>query len=102
MTKEGNGKPIAFKIDMSDLVTQEINQLKKEAQVKGIAQEVQKALRVILSRLRTNPLEFGELIRSFGHLKLIVHVAAVPPLFVRFAIHAEAQFVIILKIQFLS
>jgi hypothetical protein len=30
MTKEGNGKPVTFKIGLSDLVTQEINQLKKE------------------------------------------------------------------------
>jgi hypothetical protein len=102
MTMEGNGTPVTFKISISGVISQEINQIKKEAQDKGLAQEVQNALQVILARLRTNPLEFGEVIRRFDHLNLIVHVAASPPLFVRFAIHEEAKFVIIMKIQFLS
>ena len=97
MSGEQNGKPVRYRIDMSGLVAAELNDLKVQADAVS-DQTIKRALTIIVGRLQADPVNLGELIGEYKVLKLKLHAAVVPPLFVRFAINAEAKIVIIMKI----
>ncbi len=101
MNSEKNGKPIKYRLDMSGVIAESIKQLKKDGDLEP-NQDVRQSLWKIMKRLQSDPLNFGELIGIYHKLNLIMHVAVVPPLLVRFAIHQEAKIVIIMKISRLS
>jgi hypothetical protein len=97
MTGE-NGQPSSFKFDMSEAVALEIKSLIKQANLQGLGPQVVRALRIIIGRIRNDPLQFGELFGRHQSLNLLVHVAVVHPLVVYFAIHPEKRFVLIQRI----
>jgi hypothetical protein len=83
---DGNGAT-GYQVTYSGLVQQEVMQLRAGL---GGAEEVRRfdaALRVIHSRLRTDPTVFGEHQYSLSHLQATVREAAVRPLVVSFAVH---------------
>ena len=98
MSHEGNGQPIPYRIDISEQTAGEIKQLKRSAAKQGLSKAFTAAYKSIIQRLKTNPSDFGELIRIFPHLQLVEHVATVPPLTVRFSYHEENRIVIIMKV----
>jgi hypothetical protein len=102
MTSQGNGKLVRFKISNSGVLAEQLKRLEADAQLAGVMKDVKPALVVIKKRLQEDPLGFGELVGSFKKLDLIVHVAIVRPLLVRFAIHQVARFVVVMKVAYLS
>src|SRR5712692_1861449 len=55
------------------------------------------ALRMIRMRLRTDPLDFGEHKYPLPHLQLKVRTASVRPVFVKYAVHDERRWVLVLE-----
>jgi hypothetical protein len=92
----------AFRLDMSGMIAEEIKQLIQAASAKGLREEAEQSLTIIDRRLRTGPLDFGELVRQSKFSNLLVHVASVYPVSIRFAIHEEKRVVILLKVQLVS
>ena len=93
-----SASPKPFRVSISGKVAAEIAALGKQAMQDGWFGEFQTALLEIERRLRTDPLAFGEQISDLAALKLIVHVRLVPPLVVRFAIHQEKRFVVVMSL----
>src|SRR5438046_923282 len=102
MTGEDNGKPVIYKLDISGAVAQEIKKLIRQAYQRGSGPKVARAWRIIIDRLRNDPLQFGELIRHHPFLNLLVHVAVVQPMAVTFGIHVEKKLVIIQRVILLK
>jgi hypothetical protein len=59
-------------------------------------------MRIILDRVRDDPLGFGELFRHHKFLNLLIHVAVVHPVAVYFAIQLEKKLVIIQRVFLLD
>jgi hypothetical protein len=60
------------------------------------------ALRVIQARLRTDPEVFGEHKYPLPHLQLKVRTASVRPVFVRYGVHDERPWVLVLEFKLLG
>jgi hypothetical protein len=60
------------------------------------------ALRVIKGRLRTDPEVFGEYKYPLPHLQLKVRTASVRPVFVKYAVHDERRWVLVLEFKVLE
>ena len=99
MTHEGNGQPIQYRIDFSEQITQEIQDVQTQAITKGFGNEASAAFQIIFHRLTTDPAGFGELVQRFLELNLVAHVASIPPITIKFAYHEEKRFVIIMKVH---
>src|SRR5437588_7352124 len=98
MTGEDNGKPITYKLDISGPVDQEITKRVRQAYQRGFGPKVVRAWKIIIDRLRNDPLQFGELTRHHPFLNLLVHVAVVQPMAVTFGIQVEKKLVIIQRV----
>jgi len=97
MPTEGNGDQ-EYRIDVSQQVLQEISKLAKLAEDTGVGPDFRSSLQQIVARLKHDPTDFGEFILRLAHLELIIHVASVYPLTVRFACHEKKRLVYIMKL----
>src|SRR5205814_4050091 len=95
MKGEANGEYPTFKIDFTGQFAKELHQVLEDARQSGIEQRVSSALEIIRQRLRQAPLDFGELVKEYKHLRLLFHVAVVRPLVISFGINVDARFVIL-------
>jgi len=98
MTRPSNGKPLEFRVSFSGAIAKVIDELRYEAFLSGRLEQFNRAWRVILQRLRSDPSNFGELIQPFVHLKLKTFVGSVYPLTVRFGVHEDLPIVFIAKV----
>jgi hypothetical protein len=98
MTAERNGQPTTYKLDMSGAVISKIKEILNHAKLKGFESAAIRALRIIIARVRIDPLEFGELYATHKSLNLVVHVAVVHPVVVYFAIHSDQKLVFIQRV----
>jgi hypothetical protein len=102
MIGDANGQPQTFKLDVSDTVSLKILAVLQEAKDKGIETRVIQILKTIFRRLRTDPLEVGELLRQYPILNLHVHVAVIHPVVVHFGINLVHKFVVIQRVFLVS
>jgi hypothetical protein len=102
MTGEDNGKPVTYKLDISGAVARKIKKVIRRAYLRGSGPKVVRAWKIIIDRMRNDPLQFGELIRHHQSLNLLVHVAVVQPVAVYFGIQVENRFVIIQDVILLN
>lgn len=84
-----------FRIICSEAVTNRIVQLLRRAKQEGFGKEVGTALRQIIKRLQTDPLEFGEKLYHLHALNQEVRAGAISAVAVRYAVHAEKRLVFI-------
>jgi hypothetical protein len=96
MSSEGNGQ-LSYRLAVSGLIQQTITSLIAEADSLGSGAEVREAIASIFQRLRSNPLEFGELKGKLTTLNLLMHVATISPVVVHFGIHQQLKIVFIQK-----
>jgi hypothetical protein len=101
MTKEGNGQSITYHVIMSALTKASVLLLHKQAADLGNGQQFLDAFRKITSRLRNDPLDFGEKLYHLPALRLQVFLAASHGLAVDYAVHAERRLVFIRGFKFL-
>jgi hypothetical protein len=80
---------------LSEQIKTGLSQLHHEAAQAGIGPPFIAALRVIGTRLRTDPPVFGEAQYRLPYLQLRVRQAAVAPLVVDYAVHEERPWVFI-------
>jgi hypothetical protein len=99
---EGDGKPVSYLLDMSGQTALAIKQLKQLAEQLGMGSHVRTALKKIAHRLRTDPLNFGEMVKHLPNLRLLVHHAVVYPLVLRFAVHEEQPIVYLMSVRLVS
>lgn len=98
MSSPGNGKPRRYRVSYSGALLKVVNELRYEAFLSGRAPQFERAWKVILLRLRSDPWAFGEYVRRYAHLKLKAYVGSVYPITVQFAIHEELPMVVIGKV----
>ena len=63
--------------------------------------EVKRAMKAIVSRLRTDPVSFGEPLYRMAKLEMMVRCAAISPLFVEYGIHDSERVIVIRKVRWL-
>ena len=98
MNLPSNGKPRRFRVSYSNVMVKTIAELRYEALLSGRLPQFERAWRIILERLRSDPLAFGEFTRTYSHLKLRAHVGSVHPITIQFAIHEGLSMVFIGKV----
>jgi hypothetical protein len=91
-----NGHP--FNVSMSGALRQEVKKLAATASAMGIRAEFVSSIATIHKKHSTNPLDFGELRFHSGDKNFTCHIGAIQPVAVHFAVHAELEVVLILRV----
>src|SRR4051812_21428505 len=102
MTGGTNGQPIRYRVDESQKVRQEVKALGERAKQAGILDKFSAAFEYVVWRLETNPLGFGEPTHHLWNLGMVIHIGALDPVVVHFAIHEDKRFVLIQSVALLS
>lgn len=102
MMANGNGSSKDYSIDMSGALRNKLKALVVLAKSKGALEAFQNAMVYIQKRLSKNPLEFGELYKSYPEIRMIAHRRLVYPILVDFGIHLDKHFVIIRDIRYME
>jgi hypothetical protein len=102
MTSQGNGQPRTYKVSMSEQNRDLVKQKQREATQAGNGEQFLAAWRIIVERLRTDPLSFGDLLYHLPALKLLVYRAVVASVVVEYAVHDEKPVVFIRVFKVLS
>ena len=97
-----NGPPRRFRVNRTAAVSARMEELFREAEETGRSIPFAKALKRILTTLRTRPREFGESLFAFHHARLQVRLGIDGPASVRFAVHETAYEVVILSVDLLA
>jgi hypothetical protein len=84
-----------YQVVVSGEVQERLKNLHRKAKDKGQGARVLTAVKQIVARLRTDPLDFGEPRFSLRHLNLEVRVATMPPLLVVYGVHTERRTVFV-------
>lgn len=100
MSAAGNGA--RYKLTLSADLAAKIKAIGNQLRQAGRGKEFDDALRTIDRRLRTDPLGFGELVRTRSNVKLVEHVRIVGPLLIRFGIHTEKPIVFLVAVSLYS
>jgi hypothetical protein len=98
MIATGNGKRRRYRVSYSGVVLKVFKELRYEAFLSGRLEQFDHAWGVIMERLRSDPLGFGEFIQPYPHLQLQARVGSVYPITVQFGVHEQLPMVIIAKI----
>ena len=93
---EGNGRQRRYRVSISGAVAKQIKDEARIAAESGQQSEFTHALLIVNHRLRTEPLEFGELTNDKAGL--IYHTGTVVPISVIFAIDQKNMVVYIKKV----
>jgi len=100
MHSSANGER-SYRVGFSDLIRQELRRLVRRAVREGRGAQFHEALRIILSRLASNPKDLGEPLYRLANLHLQVRQVAVRPLVVDFAVHEDRPVVFIKTVALL-
>jgi hypothetical protein len=90
-----------FEVSISGATRELLVRLHGEAAADGRWAEFLTALRTISTRLRTDPVTFGEELFDLRGLRLTVKVAAVLPLVVEFGVYAERRLVFVRTFRYI-
>lgn len=102
MNPDENKPQPPYRLSSSAEVNQQVRELAEVAQAMGERRDFLKALRQITTRLRHAPFQFGECRFRLPGGKLAIHIGAIQPAAVQFAIHEESPNVILLKVLLLG
>ena len=102
MTGQGNGKPVHFRIVVSEAVSQEAVKQYEKAVLAGFGHLFRETLAIVERRLRREAREFGEEFFNYHALKLQARKGLIPPLLIEYAIHIEDPILYIRKIMFIE
>jgi hypothetical protein len=91
-----------YKIRGSDIVTEMIRQIQRQAEAEGRGSQALAALHKIQQRLQQDPTEFGEANYRLSVLRVEVRTCVVAPLVVDFAVHMDQPLVFIKGVKLLS
>jgi hypothetical protein len=89
------GSPTNYQVSQLQDVTEQFLQLVALAELQGRRALVLRASKYIMDELAYDPLHFGESRGTYPHLQLEVRIAFAPPVYVEFAVHAQARQVFI-------
>jgi hypothetical protein len=97
MTVEGNGQPL-FRLAISSVIREAVVRILDDAAQRQIAPQVRHALKTIFRRLRHDPLNFGEVYRTYKNPDFLMHMGMIAPIVVHFGIQQQMRFVFIQSI----
>lgn len=102
MSNQGNGRPIAFKVEMSEKTRSRLKEQQRDASLAGKGDAFLAALRRVSERLQRDPTVFGEPLYRLPELKLVMYQGAVLPLLVNYGVHEELPLVFVRSFVVLS
>jgi len=102
MSTAGNGQAPVYQVTFSGQTRERARQLHQEAAESGAGQQFVQAMRTIVQRLQSEPMNFGEPLDRLPSLKLQVRQGIVAPVVVDFAVHEERPLVFIRGLKLLS
>ena len=91
-----------FSVHESGAVRKRFLRLQLQAILEGRGKAMLRALRGILQRLQSDPLEFGESLYPLRHMKLQVFTCSLRPLVLDYAVSVEHHMVFIKEIRLLE
>jgi hypothetical protein len=95
MRPVGSNGAEGYQVIYPPVVLQEVKRLRSSLTEAAEVQRFAAALRTINSRLRKDPLVFGEPRNHLDNLRLAIRVASVRPLYVSYAVHDERPLVFV-------
>lgn len=102
MSKQGNGKPLVYRVSQLGSVKVAIQEQHASALLQSNGSRYLAALSRVYQRLRTDPHGFGEPKYRLPSLHLVVFVGVQHPLVVEFAIHDTELLVVIRSVKSLD
>jgi hypothetical protein len=84
---------VPYRVAHSEAVREQLRSLARQTVERGIGQPVADALKAILARLQTDPLNWGEIDFGLQHLNLLVYHAIQGPLVVCSAVDGVRKIV---------
>jgi hypothetical protein len=90
------GMDTPYTLSSSKRVNDAFRALYERACQLGLEEKFLSAARIIVDRLRSDPLEFGEARYRYRRVNAEVRIASIPPLVVHYAVH-EQQRVVFMK-----
>lgn len=91
-----------FEVSISGAVRDLLSRLRDQADDAGQRDQFLAALRTITTRLRRDPLAFGEEVFELRALRLTVKVGVVLPVAVEFAIYPDRRLVFVRTFRYVS
>jgi len=91
----GMDPPDPYRVVFSEATRQQLLELLRRAVARGRGEQVLSAAKVVVARLQSDPLEFGEPRRELRALRLQERVAVVRPLGVIYAVDENRRLVYI-------
>jgi hypothetical protein len=99
MARPANGPTAVFRVVYPERVRADLRQLGRRAWQAGMAGELARALREIDSRLRTDPVAFGDPGYRLRHLALLTCRGSRPPLYVYYAVDEDRRIVYVTEFK---
>lgn len=96
-----SGLPPEFEVSMSFATRELLRGAFNAARSDGRGADFVTALRTMLNRLQSNPIEFGEELFDLRSLNLTVKIAVVLPIVVEFGLYTERRLVFIRTFRYL-
>src|SRR5260221_7016667 len=94
-----SGEEGGYEVELSGLLIREVRRLGELALQVGIEDAYIAAMKQIHHRLAKDPMVFGEERNRLAALRLVIRVAIVPPLVVRYGVHEGKPLVFLQSIE---
>jgi len=101
MSVEGNGRPVVFQVAVSGAMAESIKHEQRRATLDGIGDSFLAAVEYVVARMRHDPRNLGEPIFLLRAIKVVVHLAFIPPLAVEFGIHEHRALVLLRSMRYI-
>jgi hypothetical protein len=85
----------AYRVAYPQVVRNALKELCERAALQGLGEQVLVALKAIDEQLKTDPLAFGDPIRSLADAKLTLMQRIVAPLIITYSVHTEMPVVFV-------
>lgn len=94
--------PGDFEVSISGTTRELLTRLRDQAALLGLRNQFIAALRTILSRLRTDPMTYGEEVFDLRVMQLTIKVGVELPLVVEFGVYSERRQVWVRTFRFIT
>jgi predicted exporter len=94
--------PDPYRVVFSEATRRQLLELQQRAVARGRGEQLLSAAKVVVTRLQSDPLEFGELRKELRALRLQERVAVVRPLVVIYAVDAQRRLVYVTAFRALA